>query len=227
MSGKPGFSFGATSVSLLLAVLVGLLAGWLIWGRGARRTGPAPPKPGEVPAPPGAAQSAAPEADLAAEPAAAKGGTVPEPPAPEPAPVSEPEQAAAPPIPSAPISVMSMAEAPAVPADPPPPAAPPEDPDTGEGKRPEGLAAPRDGQADDLKRIKGIGPKLEQLCHHLGYFHFDQIAAWTPAEIAWVDQNLDGFRGRVTRDDWVAQARALAAAAPPHPENIDAADRRQ
>jgi predicted flap endonuclease-1-like 5' DNA nuclease len=64
---------------------------------------------------------------------------------------------------------------------------------------------------DDLKRIKGIGPKLEQLCHSLGFFHFDQVAAWTADEIAWVDDNLEGFKGRVTRDNWVQQARALAA----------------
>jgi NADH-quinone oxidoreductase subunit E len=77
--------------------------------------------------------------------------------------------------------------------------------------KPAGLAAPRGGKADNLKEIKGIGPKLEALCNSLGFFHFDQIAAWTPAEIAWVDDNLEGFKGRVTRDDWVAQARVLAA----------------
>ncbi|MEO1490934.1 MAG: endonuclease [Pseudomonadota bacterium] len=79
------------------------------------------------------------------------------------------------------------------------------------GMRPEALDGPRDGQADDLKRIKGIGPKLETLCHSLGFYHFDQIAGWTADEIAWVDENLAGFRGRVTRDDWVAQAKTLSA----------------
>lgn len=78
------------------------------------------------------------------------------------------------------------------------------------GTRPAALDGPRAGGADDLKRIKGIGPKLEQLCHKLGFYHFDQIAAWTPAEIAWVDENLEGFKGRVTRDTWVEQARVLA-----------------
>jgi predicted flap endonuclease-1-like 5' DNA nuclease len=73
------------------------------------------------------------------------------------------------------------------------------------------LTAPRKGGADDLKQILGIGPKLEILCHKLGFFHFDQIAAWTPSEIAWVDDNLEGFKGRVTRDKWVMQARILAA----------------
>ncbi len=78
--------------------------------------------------------------------------------------------------------------------------------------QPKGLAAARDGAGDDLTRIKGIGPKLAALCHRLGYYHFDQIAGWTSAEVAWVDDNLEGFKGRVTRDDWVAQARVLARA---------------
>ncbi len=77
-------------------------------------------------------------------------------------------------------------------------------------RKPEGLSEARGGQPDDLKKIKGAGPKLEQLLHSLGFFHFDQVAAWTEDEIAWVDDNLEGFKGRVTRDEWVAQARALA-----------------
>ncbi len=81
--------------------------------------------------------------------------------------------------------------------------------------KPQGLTAARGGVADDLKRVKGIGPKLEQLCHSLGFYHLDQIANWTAAEIAWVDDNLEGFKGRVTRDNWVAQARDLAAGQAP------------
>ena len=77
--------------------------------------------------------------------------------------------------------------------------------------KPAALPSARGGKADDLKIIVGIGPKLEILCHKLGFFHFDQIAAWTAAEIAWVDDNLEGFKGRVTRDNWVDQARSLAA----------------
>lgn len=78
------------------------------------------------------------------------------------------------------------------------------------GVRPAGLDAPRNGQGDDLKRIKGVGPKLQQLCNELGFWHFDQIAAWTLEEVAWVDSNLVGFKGRVSRDAWVSQARLLA-----------------
>ena len=78
------------------------------------------------------------------------------------------------------------------------------------GKRPEALTAAREGGPDDLKMIKGVGPKLEKLLNSLGFFHYDQIANWTAEEIAWVDQNLTGFKGRVSRDDWVSQARVLA-----------------
>lgn len=76
---------------------------------------------------------------------------------------------------------------------------------------PQQLSAPRDGTADDLKMIKGVGPKLEELLHKMGFFHFDQIASWTDREVAWVDENLEGFKGRVSRDNWVEQAKKLAA----------------
>ena len=65
--------------------------------------------------------------------------------------------------------------------------------------------------------IKGVGPKLETLLHSLGFYHFDQLANWSAAEIAWVDENLEGFKGRVTRDEWVQQARDLANGLPPRP----------
>ena len=67
----------------------------------------------------------------------------------------------------------------------------------------------RDTGADDLKKIVGIGPKLEAVLNSLGFWHFDQIAGWGPAEIAWVDARI-AFKGRILREDWVAQARALA-----------------
>jgi len=73
------------------------------------------------------------------------------------------------------------------------------------------LDAARPEGPDDLKRIKGVGPKLEALLHSLGVYHFDQIAAWTEGEIAWVDYHLEGFNGRIERDDWVAQAKAIIA----------------
>ena len=83
--------------------------------------------------------------------------------------------------------------------------------------KPKGLTKARGGKPDDLKLIKGVGPKLEALCNKLGFYHFDQIASWTEKEIAWVDENLEGFKGRVTREDWVQQARNLMNGLPPRP----------
>jgi NADH-quinone oxidoreductase subunit E len=82
--------------------------------------------------------------------------------------------------------------------------------EAGLGTKPATLEAPREGKADDLKMIKGVGPKLEALLHELGFYHFDQIANWTEEEVSWVDQNLEGFKGRVSRDNWVEQAKLLA-----------------
>ncbi len=75
---------------------------------------------------------------------------------------------------------------------------------------PETLTAARDGKGDDLKLLKGVGPKLEQTLNELGFFHFDQVAAWTEAEVAWVDSRLK-FKGRIERDGWIDQAKKLAA----------------
>jgi NADH-quinone oxidoreductase subunit E len=71
------------------------------------------------------------------------------------------------------------------------------------------MSAPRGGVADNLKEIEGIGPAMEKLVNEMGFFHFDQIAGWSDADVAWVDANLKGFKGRVTRDRWVAQARII------------------
>ncbi|UUV05029.1 NADH-quinone oxidoreductase subunit E [Ruegeria sp. YS9] len=76
--------------------------------------------------------------------------------------------------------------------------------------QPETLTAARDGKADDLKLLKGVGPKLEQTLNELGFYHYDQIAAWTPEHVAWVDARLK-FKGRIERDGWIEQATKLAA----------------
>ena len=72
------------------------------------------------------------------------------------------------------------------------------------------LTEARDGQSDDLKKISGVGPKLEGLLNKNGVFHFDQIAAWTPAEIAYMDDQLS-FKGRIERDGWIDQATKFAS----------------
>lgn len=209
-----GLLFGGF-VAFFLAALIGLAAGFIAFRgtdslkalagpardeRAAERdatraeradTAPAAKEaPGAMSAAAGTTGAAAVTADDTAPP---KAETAPQeapqppaetPPRPAPAPAPDPAPAPAPapgPEPEAPVA----------------------------GARPATLDAPR-GEPDDLKKIKGIGPKIEQMLHEMGYYHFDQIAAWGPDEIAWVDQNLEGFKGRVSRDDWVSQARELA-----------------
>jgi len=72
------------------------------------------------------------------------------------------------------------------------------------------LTGPRNGQKDNLTRIKGIGMKIEEALNDIGIYHFDQIAAWDAENIAWADSTL-GFPGRAEREEWVAQAKALHA----------------
>ncbi len=82
-------------------------------------------------------------------------------------------------------------------------------PDVAEAE-PETLSGARNGQPDDLKLLKGVGPKLEQTLNELGFYHYDQIAAWTPEHVVWVDARLK-FKGRIERDGWIEQAAKLAA----------------
>ena len=76
--------------------------------------------------------------------------------------------------------------------------------------RPERLANPEHGQADDLQRIKGIGPVIERTLNNEGVYHYRQIAAFTPRNTMWVDQHI-AFPGRVHREDWIGQAKSLMA----------------
>ena len=181
-----GFLLGEVWVLIALALLLGLLVGWLIWGRRETTvvadTAEADRLRAQLQAEKArgtecSAKVAALEARLAEATAQANAAAM-----------AAPAMAAPEP---APAPVADSTESP--------------------GTKPATLDAPRDGAPDDLKRIKGIGPKLEALCNRLGFWHFDQIANWSDAEIAWVDANLEAFKGRVTRDNWVAQARVLAA----------------
>ncbi|PPD46177.1 MAG: hypothetical protein CTY15_02060 [Methylocystis sp.] len=79
------------------------------------------------------------------------------------------------------------------------------------GAKPEVLAAPRNGLPDDLSRIKGVGPRSVEKLHALGVFHYDQIAMWTLDNARWIGAAI-GAPGRVERDKWIQQARALAGA---------------
>jgi NADH-quinone oxidoreductase subunit E len=90
-----------------------------------------------------------------------------------------------------------------------PPDATPEQKANAVGARPAALPAAREGTADNLQRIKGVGPINEKRLHELGVFHFDQIGAWTLSEIRWVGTYL-AFPGRIHRERWVAQASDLS-----------------
>ena len=72
---------------------------------------------------------------------------------------------------------------------------------------PVALAAPDDG-GDDLKRISGIGPKIEGILHELGVYYFRQIADWTPENVDWVNEKLR-FKGRIEREKWIEQAKTM------------------
>ncbi|CAA6816809.1 MAG: NADH-ubiquinone oxidoreductase chain E (EC [uncultured Sulfurovum sp.] len=74
---------------------------------------------------------------------------------------------------------------------------------------PEVLSGPRNGEKDNLTRIKGIGLKIESMLNDVGIYHFDQVASWNESNIAWADSTL-GFPGRAKREGWVSQAAALA-----------------
>jgi len=182
-----GFLMGELWVLLLLAALLGLFAGWLIWSR--REVNVA----GDTSA--HDAQIAAMQAELASrdqELAQLRGN-----------------------LDNCHIKVSGLetdlAACRAANASPVPTSVAAEPQDVVEVDAPLRLDGPRGGVADDLKRIKGIGPQMEKLCNSLGFYHFDQLASWTEEEVAWVDQNLEGFQGRVVRDQWVDQARALDA----------------
>ena len=80
------------------------------------------------------------------------------------------------------------------------------------GSRPATLPAPRGGAADDLAKIKGLGPKSVEKLHALGVFHYDQIAAWSDDNVKWIESSI-GAAGRVKRSGWVEQAQALSGGA--------------
>ena len=71
-----------------------------------------------------------------------------------------------------------------------------------------GLSKP-EGDVDDLTEIIGIGKVFERTLHDLGVYHFRQIAAFGPVEIARVNSELKEFKGRVEHDDWIGQAKDL------------------
>lgn len=84
-----------------------------------------------------------------------------------------------------------------------------------EKKTPVKKAAPKveaskaDAGADDLKKLSGVGSALEKKLHAAGVTTFAQVAAWTDADVAAIDEQLS-FKGRIEREGWIEQAKELA-----------------
>ena len=72
------------------------------------------------------------------------------------------------------------------------------------------IAAQQDEVPDDLTMIKGIGPEIDAALRSLGVQRFEDIASWMPEDIERIDGELGVFKGRILRDEWIAQARLLA-----------------
>jgi large subunit ribosomal protein L21 len=70
-------------------------------------------------------------------------------------------------------------------------------------------AAKAEAATDDLKQLSGVGPALEKKLNAEGVTSFAQIAAWTKADVADMDEKLS-FKGRIDREDWITQAKKLA-----------------
>jgi predicted flap endonuclease-1-like 5' DNA nuclease len=87
-------------------------------------------------------------------------------------------------------------------AQPPPPSDQPR-------RKPPVLSSPRDGAPEDLTLIEGVSALQQSTLYSIGVYHFDQIAAWTPENVAWVDHYLR-LRGRIDDEVWIEQAAALA-----------------
>ena len=77
------------------------------------------------------------------------------------------------------------------------------------GIKPITLAAPKDGEADDLKKISGIGIKIENGLYELGIYHFWQIAQWSKDNIIWIEDYFS-HKGRIAREEWIEQAKQLS-----------------
>lgn len=202
-------------VLFVLALIIGLFVAWWIFAASRRtrvtlerdpaeETGPAKRNQALIDAPPAALR------DRMPPPAPAQ----PVPVAPVETPVAVPPVAAppvaAPPVAAPPVTA-PVPEAEEAPLPPPaeitatdPVAAPPVAPVIAP-------AEPAAAGADDLTRIKGLGPKIADILREMNITSYAEIAAWDEAAIDRVDAGLGRFQGRIRRDNWVEQARHLAA----------------
>ncbi|MDE1130555.1 MAG: 50S ribosomal protein L21 [Ascidiaceihabitans sp.] len=95
---------------------------------------------------------------------------------------------------AAPKAVAAKAEAPKAPA---------------KKAAPKKAAAKATDGADDLSNISGVGPVIVKKLHAEGITTFAQVAAWSDADVEAIEEKLS-FKGRVGREDWIAQAKELA-----------------
>lgn len=182
-----------TALLLLVAYLLGCILGYGVRRilHAARGTRQVVAVPQQVVAPPAAPSESRPPRSHAARLAATVNEPLHQPTAPRPQ-RSEP----------APL----VAKAPNEPAT----AKRPSKEKSGDAKPP-ALATAREGKADNIKQIKGIGPKIEASLYALGVFHIDQIAGWSKGNAEWVEGQL-AFKGRIRRERWVEQAIELSKA---------------
>ena len=80
-----------------------------------------------------------------------------------------------------------------------------------EGKQSDSIEKPSNG-GDDLTAITGVGPRIAEVLNGLGIWTYEQVAAWLPENETWIENHLS-FKGRVSRENWVGQAKDLIAAA--------------
>ncbi|MEC3912744.1 hypothetical protein U5A82_20390 [Sphingobium sp. CR2-8] len=150
------------------------------------------------------------KADEPIEPSVAPTPVQPAPIEPVPAPTPFVDPIIAAPVTPAPIVVEPVAPvAPPAPIPQPAPIAP--EPEPMPAPATAASPAPATDESDDLLRLKGVGPKLKALLTDLGVTRFAQIADWSDADIAAIDTRLGTFKGRPVRDQWVDQAKYLAA----------------
>jgi len=174
----------ANWLALVLALIIGLLVAWWLFGRASTVAKPRERRPdvldeGAAPAQRNQALIDAPPAAAAATPSA----TIVPPPAAG--------------------TLAGVGEIVAVAAQDNAEAATPSAPETAPPATPT--------EADDLLRLKGVGPKLVALLHGLGITRYAQIAAWTDEDVVRIDAQLGNFKGRITRDSWIEQAKLLTS----------------
>lgn len=80
--------------------------------------------------------------------------------------------------------------------------------------KPELLITPRNGKADDLTKIKGIGTAIQGKLNKAGIYHYDQLVDLNAEQQKWLGEQIN-FRGRVEREDWVNQSKKILKASEP------------